>query len=314
MKTIFNTIILALLAVFVTACGDASNVNMNPDSGVPDGTVDECESVVSCDDPLADECGLECPDPVSFCNLGDPNQFVPNGCGFNNRGELEQRCIFSLEYDDYVWDDVECVDPDECVIDEVDERSCGINDIGSEYRTCENGHWAEFGSCKFAEYLTHEDFYADAGAVFYNEGDSFNESSVGLGEEFTVSMWVKLNGSGIVVGVYGSLTLFSIVCNLAAECTISYTNDNGNYIGFNLSSDGEFQHLVFTMSNTAGMIAYLDGVEVGSTETPYYGSYAESVVRANDNGYGYAADVKHLSFFDGVLSADEVLDLYNYDY
>lgn len=299
--------LLLLVSVLVAAgCGGTPTVNTDPDSGVPDGTVDECENVVSCDDPLADECGLECPDPVSFCNLGDPNRFIPDGCGFNDRGELEQRCIFSLEYDDYVWDDVECVDPDECVIDEVDERSCGINDIGSEYRTCENGHWTEFGSCEFAEYLTHDDFYTDAGATFYNEGDSWNEAVVEVGEEFTVSMWVnRIEGTTgrIISTSSGAIRIGN--CN-GSVCDLRYGD---TVVAIDDLPVGSFHHFVVTVSSVSGMVVYLDGVEIASDVTPYNGEAASTTLTD-----GPAAEVKHLSFFDGVLTADEIAALYNYGF
>ncbi|MCO4745350.1 MAG: PD40 domain-containing protein [Proteobacteria bacterium] len=73
------------------------------------------------------------------CTDGDTQ--VADSCGLNDRGAYDQECVNGT------WEDVECVDPDECTDGDESSEACW-DDRGELALICDEGEWVEDGDCE----------------------------------------------------------------------------------------------------------------------------------------------------------------------
>ena len=151
-------------------------------------------------------------------------------------------------------------------------------------------------------------------------GDNFDQSS-----DFSVSAWVKTTQSADEYGIFtkGGLAGGNYQWGLMQSTTNLWwqlwEQGGSNYLGLITSAtinDGNWHHVAGTYNNgTTTMIAYIDGVNAGSNNTPsgtwYTNGASVAMIGNREDGKFFNGSIDEVGLWSRTLTPTEILQLYN---
>ena len=169
--------------------------------------------------------------------------------------------------------------------------------------------------------VTYASGYIDKAAVFNGTNAIVNlpsSSAISQANNYTWSFWAKPNGfvaNGTVVRFYSHSQAFS---EIRANGILSYgiggsAPDNVSSAG--VITDGVWQHIAITKSSTTGVVFYVNGQSVFTSNQN--GNGATLTGQPNNIGgwdgtdYGFKGSIDQFRIFNRVLDSGEVTALYN---
>ena len=176
---------------------------------------------------------------------------------------------------------------------------------------------------------TTSDFPASWATGKYGSALSFDGNSdyvevassglVGNKPNSTIGAWINWDGTTGEKAIYsedgsGGTDFHLRIIDGVPNFSIYY---NGTWYKTNNSSaitQNEWHYIVGTLSSSAGMKIYVDGVEKGtnSNTSPSDNTLVDSVIgRYKQSGYNFPGDIDEVRVYNRALSASEIADYYN---